>query len=241
MSMLSRFLRGGARKDPLGLDRKTGSSHHRAFVGPPAEYDLVAAMTFNLLTTVGLRQQHKLLDIGCGSLRNGRLLIPYLNKGHYVGVEPNGRLIEDGVRYEIGKDLVRIKQPVFIVGDSLRGRADVADVDYAVAQSIFSHTGTDLLHRWLEEIGAALKPDGVLLATFMVDDKDGTEQGWVYPGCVWFRPETMREIAAAHGFTFLLLDWHHPRQQWALFGKPEFDSEWFEKHPLSWNARASAG
>ena len=75
--------------ETLGLGLKPGDPHYRAYVGPPEDYDLVAAMTFNLLTTLGLRQHHSLLDVGCGSLRIGRLLIPYLNRGKYFGIEPN--------------------------------------------------------------------------------------------------------------------------------------------------------
>lgn len=53
----------------LGKGKKPGDHHYRAYVGPPQDYDFIAAMTFNLATTVGLRQHHRLLDIGCGSLR----------------------------------------------------------------------------------------------------------------------------------------------------------------------------
>jgi len=70
-------------QEDLGLGLKPGDPQYRAYVGPPEDYDLIAAMTFNLLTTLGLRQHHSLLDIGCGSLRIGRLLIPYLNQGKY--------------------------------------------------------------------------------------------------------------------------------------------------------------
>src|SRR5437879_7690102 len=77
----------------LGLGLKPGDPHYRAYVGPPEDYDLIAAMTFNLLTTLGLRQHHSLLDVGCGSLRIGRLLIPYLNRGKYFGIEPNEWLV----------------------------------------------------------------------------------------------------------------------------------------------------
>jgi len=58
-------------RSSLGLDLETGSKHYRAFVGPPDKYDLVSAMQFNLLTSLGLRECHHLLDIGCGSLRAG--------------------------------------------------------------------------------------------------------------------------------------------------------------------------
>ena len=80
--------------DALGLELKAGDMQYRAFVGPPEDYDLISAMVFNLLTCLGLRQHHKVLDIGCGSLRCGRLLIPYLNKGNYFGVEPNKWLVD---------------------------------------------------------------------------------------------------------------------------------------------------
>lgn len=224
--------------DALGLNRRAGDSHYRAYVGPPVDYDTIAAMTFNLLTTIGLRQHHKVLDIGCGSLRVGRLLIPYLNQGGYIGVEPNGWLIREGVRNEVGHDLVRKKMPTFVVADSLRGRGDVGQVDFAFAQSVFSHTGLDLMNRWLEEIFGALREDGVLLATYLVDERDSSEKGWIYPGCVRFRTLTMADAAAANRFKFVPLDWHHPRQKWAMFAKPGFDSEWFETHELSWNSCA---
>src|ERR1041385_3836368 len=102
----------------LGLGLKPGDPQYRAYVGPPEDYDLIAAMTFNLLTTLGLRQHHSLLDVGCGSLRIGRLLIPYLNRGKYFGVEPNEWLIKEGIRRELGQSLVQIKCPTFLFSNS---------------------------------------------------------------------------------------------------------------------------
>src|SRR3984893_18959417 len=105
-------------REDLGLDLKPGDPQYRAYVGPPEDYDLVAAMTFNLLTTLGLRQHHSLLDVGCGSLRIGRLLIPYLNRGKYFGVEPNEWLVEQGIKRELGEALVQIKSPRCFFTDS---------------------------------------------------------------------------------------------------------------------------
>src|SRR5947209_17329648 len=124
--------------DRLGIGLTPGDSHYRAYVGPPQDYDLIAAMTFNLLTTAGLRQHHKLIDVGCGSLRAGRLFIPYLNSGNYIGVEPNEWLVNEAIKHEIGEDLIRIKAPSFIFKSTLSA-TDPVQADYAVAQSIFSH------------------------------------------------------------------------------------------------------
>jgi SAM-dependent methyltransferase len=220
----------------LGL--KPGDPHYRAYVGPPEDYDLVAAMTFNLLTTLGLRQHHSLLDVGCGSLRIGRLLIPYLNRGKYFGIEPNQWLVEEGIKKEIGEALLEIKRPKFYFTDSpmILGDVQIA-FDFAVAQSIFSHCGLDLIVPWLSSIAKSLALNGALVATFLPDEKDSTETGWIYPGCVKFKPDTLRNAAAEAGLRFEILDWRHPRQTWALFAAPEFDTAWFQNKPLTWNTR----
>ena len=223
-------------RENLGLGLKPGDEHYRAYVGPPEDYDLIAAMTFNLLTTLGLRQHHSLLDVGCGSLRSGRLLIPYLNRGKYFGIEPNEWLVEEGINREIGKSLVEIKRPVFSFSDSPEAieRAKIV-FDFAVAQSIFSHCGLDLIKGWLSAISRSLAQDGALVATFLVGEEDSAQMGWIYPHCVNYRPATLESAAADVNLRFEIVDWKHPRQTWALFAAPKFDSSWFKNTPLTWN------
>jgi cyclopropane fatty-acyl-phospholipid synthase-like methyltransferase len=226
---------GEARTRGLALDLNPGDDHYRAFVGPPGDYDLVSAMVFNLLTSIGLRQRHRVLDIGCGSLRVGRLLIPYLNEGHYVGVEPNQWLVEDGIANEIGMDQVRIKKPVFSFRDSMEGFEESLQIDYAIAQSIFSHCGKDLIGQWLSQVSFHLKDDGAILATFFAGADDFEGEGWIYPDCVAFTPESLHRLAAESGLDFHVLDWAHPRQTWALFSKKNHDMSLIEGGPISWN------
>ena len=219
----------------LGQGLTGGAAHYRAFVGPPEDYDLVAAMTFNLLTCLGLRQHHRLLDVGCGSLRLGRLFIPYLNAGNYVGIEPEPWLVEEGIRREVGADLVRVKRPRFVFARDAAALPADERFDFAVAQSIFSHTGADLLAQWLAGLSPRLGEHGALAATFLIGDEP-TKQGWIYPGCVRYPTTAMQEAARGAGFGFELLDWAHPRQQWALFAKPGFDRSVLSGATPSWNA-----
>jgi SAM-dependent methyltransferase len=224
-------------QEDLGLGLKPGDPQYRAYVGPPEDYDLVAAMAFNLLTTLGLRQHHSLLDVGCGSLRIGRLLIPYLNRGKYFGVEPNEWLVDEGIRRELGETLVQIKRPTFFFSDSpdIISQAKLA-FDFALAQSIFSHCGLDLIKRWLSAISRSLAANGALVATFLIGDEDSTQTGWIYPECVNYRPATLERAAKDVNLRFEILDWKHPRQTWALFAAPGYDSTWFENRPLTWSA-----
>lgn len=222
--------------DDLGLDLPPGGAHYRAYVGPPADYDLVSAMAFNLLTQLGLRQHHRVLDIGCGSLRIGRLLIPYLNRGGYTGLEPNRWLVDDGIAREVGASQIGIKAPHFEIADSAAALiADGARFDFQVAQSIFSHTGPDLLARWLAECAALLTDDGALVATYVPGDDDSTDNGWVYPGCVTYRPATIEAMAARAGLATTPLTWWHPRQRWVVLSRsPERFAD-LAGRDLSWN------
>ena len=233
--VLKHILGDRAKTVGLGLDLNPGDDHYRAYVGPPQDYDLVSAMVFNLLTSIGLRQYHRVLDIGCGSLRVGRLLIPYLNPGNYFGVEPNKWLVEDGIKNEIGRDLVNIKKPTFSFGTSLKDFSTSLNLDFVIAQSIFSHCGKDLINDWLSQVSFHLKDNGALLATFLVDDNDYDGCGWIYPGCVKYRPETMAEMASELDLDFTVLDWSHPRQTWALFSKKKYDKSLIDDGPISWN------
>jgi SAM-dependent methyltransferase len=223
-------------REDLGLGLKPGDPQYRAYVGPPEDYDLVAAMTFNLLTTLGLRQHHSLLDVGCGSLRIGRLLIPYLNRGKYFGVEPNEWLVDEGIRRELGETLVQIKRPTFFFSGSPDTISQVGiSFDFALAQSIFSHCGLDLIGEWLSAISHSLAQDGVLVATFLIGEQDSAQNGWIYPECVKYRPATLERAAKDVNLRFEILDWKHPRQTWAFFAAAGFDSTWFKDRPLTWN------
>ncbi|MCK5345929.1 MAG: class I SAM-dependent methyltransferase, partial [Candidatus Heimdallarchaeota archaeon] len=225
---------------------KPGDPHYRAYVGPPKNYDLIAAMTFNLLTTLGLRQHNRLLDIGCGSLRVGRLFIPYLNAGNYTGIEPNRWLVEEGITREIGPDLIKIKKPHFLFTDNAGGLNKSLMFNFVVAQSVFSHCSLKLMERWLKEVFPHIHSNGALIATFKQGEKDFfhikgifeedyKDEGWIYPKCPSYREETIKKLAHKVGFKFKILDWKHPGQTWALFSKENFDTSWFDQGPLTWN------
>ena len=101
---------------------KPASEHYTAYVGPPDQYDFMGGTQFALLFLLGLREHHKVLDFGCGSLRAGRLLISYLKPGNYYGIEPNTWLIEDAFARQLG-GMERLKSPHFSDSDSFQ--ADV--------------------------------------------------------------------------------------------------------------------
>lgn len=199
-----------------------GSDHYTAYVGPPQDYDFMGATQFRLLTTLGLRDHHRLLDFGCGSLRAGRLLIPYLNPGNYYGIEPNRWLIDDAIEREVGADQIRIKRPQFLHHDTFNCGAFGVPFDYIVAQSIFSHCGADLIARGTKQFAVNLKPHGIAAVTFIHPDTGQDPepgQGWVYPGVVTHSVEDVAELIRAAGLHGISIPWHHPRQTWWILSR----------------------
>ena len=193
---------------------KPGDSDYRAYVGEVQNYDRLAALQFGLVTLLGLREQHRLLDVGCGSLRGGRLFIPYLKTQRYYGLEPNQWLVQQGIESEIGEDLIELKQPVF----AYKGDFDLGvfgeTFDCILAQSIFSHAGKTQIDLCLQSVRRVLMPSGLLVATFVERADDLYEDHWVYPGLNQFSWRTIRNLCEANGLVCRKVDWPHPLQTW---------------------------
>ncbi len=204
-------------KNDFGQSLPIGAHHYRAYVGPPEKYDLVGAMQFNLLTHLGLREFHYLLDIGCGSLRAGRLFIPYLLSGHYYGIEPQSWLVEEGLNNELGREILQLKRPVFSHDSDFNCLQFNQQFDFVVAQSIFSHASPAQIHQCLGEVGQSLQPTGIFAATFVAGKVDYQGERWVYPECVTYTPKQMKQFAGDHNLIAETIDWPHPNgQTWLL-------------------------
>lgn len=224
----------------LGIELRSGDSHYRAYVGLPEEYDLSAASPFHLLVLAGLRQHHRLVDVGCGSLRCGRLLIPYLNRGNYSGIEPNRWLVDEGITNELGAGIMAVKNPSFSFTESPDVLDSMPCSNFALANSIFSHASLPQIDHWLKKLSGNLCKSGALVATYVEGDHDYDGIDWVYPGCIPYRQSTMQALAAKHGFRFQKLDWMHLHgQTWTVFAKESYDLDQLQKRPLTWNAMMS--
>ena len=71
---------------------------HRQLYGRPW---CIGEDNFRYLLARRLRPEHKFLDFGCGSLRNGVWIIRFLNPGNYYGIDADRWQLEAGARVEI--------------------------------------------------------------------------------------------------------------------------------------------
>ena len=65
---------------------------HGRYVWIGGHWEALGKLQFDYLVANGLKPGHRLLDIGCGTLRGGRHFIRYLAPGGYTGIDiSNGR------------------------------------------------------------------------------------------------------------------------------------------------------
>ena len=202
-------------EEALGL--AAGADHYRAYVGPPRRFDFMSSTQFALLHSLGMREEDQILDVGCGSLRLGRLLIPFLRPNGYAGIDPNTWLIEEGIRHEIGMDAIRLKTPAFASNSDFDFSGFGRQFDFIIAQSVATHTGPDLLEKLIRGAASALTPTGIFLFSYIKDaTPEPVEDGWHYPDCVGYTQEEMLARLQQGGLAARPIPWFHPAASWML-------------------------
>ena len=206
----------------LGTELPIGSHHFRAYVEPPQKYDLIAASQFNLMTSLGLRENHSFLDIGCGSLRGGRLFIPYLLPSFYYGIEPENWLLKEGIKKNLGNELIKIKSPHFSNDKNFALSCFGIKFDFILAQSIFSHATQSQVRQCLIEANKVMKPSSIFAATYVKGDENNESNEWLYPEPGTFTSEHISSMIEREGLFTKELKWAHPNNQtWIAIFKEE--------------------
>jgi SAM-dependent methyltransferase len=200
---------GATSPDDAELSRR----RYRGYIRRPEHYGWMGAYQFEYLLRRGLREGDSLLDIGCGSLRGGRLFIPYLLPGRYHGIEWDLSLIQEGIEHELGRSILEVKRPTFLIDSDYTCSAFDRSFDYLLAHSIFSHTPLGHLRRCLAEARKCMLPASVFAATFTPGSSDYGEERW---GQATYRPETIASMAADAGLTCVWDEVHPYGQQWVL-------------------------
>jgi SAM-dependent methyltransferase len=172
-------------------------------------------LQFRFLVEQGLRPEHVFLDIGCGPLRAGVRLIPYLNPGNYLGMDINEALLVHGRDVEIGPTLFALKIPELAASDHFEFNKFSKRPDFAIAQSLFTHLTMDDIDECLRNLRAFAKSGTAFFVTFAERAQPIVNPTESHPR-VGFK-YTSPEMAAAgkrSGWAMEYIgDWNHPRGQ----------------------------
>ena len=203
---------------PIGRDV---SAARHALVGAPGFWRMKRSFQIEFLRGVGLAPSHRLLDLGCGTLRGGLPLIEYLDVGGYTGLEVRSAALE-AARAELAETGLAAKAPELrLVGDLAAVQLD-GRFDFIWAFSVLIHMSDPTLEACLAMVQRHLASGGVCYAN--VNLGHGEWGRWQeFP--VVARPREFYEAAAMrHG---LAADWSGPlRELGHVSGDPAADAQW---------------
>src|ERR1700733_4244494 len=179
-------------------ERAVGSKTHESWLE-------IGQMQFDYLLKHGLQPGDRMLEIGCGNLRAGRLFIEYLDPGNYYGVDisPDILLAAQATIEEFG---LQPKLPHLTLVRDLKLEFLPTDQFTVVhAHSVFSHSPIEVIDECLAHVGRGLAPGGFFDFTF--DRTDGAEHQ-VLREDFYYRTRTLTGLAERHGLeaTFMA-DW----------------------------------
>ncbi|MEU4516767.1 class I SAM-dependent methyltransferase [Nonomuraea wenchangensis] len=206
-----RVMRSDTARDPEGA---VGSHTHKRWLA-------LGRIQFDYLVKHGLKPECRMLEIGCGNLRAGRLFIDYLHTGNYYGLD-------------ISPDILMAAQDTLVrygLRDKLPHLTPVRDLrleflpsgffDVVHAHSVFSHSPLEVIEECFAHVGRVMKPEAHFDFTF--DRTEGREHQ-VLREDFYYRTETLVELAGRHGFTATFMaDWEplHKQSKLRLTRRPE--------------------
>jgi SAM-dependent methyltransferase len=174
----------------------------------------VGQLQFDYLVGHGLKPHMRMLDIGCGNLRGGRLFIDFLDAGNYYGtdISPDILLAAQRTITQFG---LQPKLPHLSLTDDLRLEFLPDECfDVVHAHSVFSHSPLPVIEECMAHVGRVLTPGGFFDFTF--DRTEGAEHQ-VLREDFYYRTDTLTCLAGLYGLDArFMADWEqtgHPQSK----------------------------
>jgi hypothetical protein len=153
--------------DPERVREFVENKKHRSLVG--LAWDPMGALQLKLLQDNGLSPEHKVLDIGCGCLRAGVKIIPYLEPDHYFGIDARQPLLNVGFkrelkRLELDTRMSRENLYTSAVGEHVRLAEN--SIDAGLCIQVMTHYQLNFLRIILENSAKYFKSGAKLYVSF---------------------------------------------------------------------------
>ncbi len=123
--------------------------------GKREHWEMRGKAQLDFLKSQGLREDHCLIDIGCGPIRAGEYFIQFLDTGNYIGIDYNKSFIEAARMVAADKSLDAKRPLIEQVQDfALPERASSAV--YAIAFSVLNHCDDSQRRSFFRNVGDGL-------------------------------------------------------------------------------------
>ena len=167
-----------------------------SLVGRADLWQMKRAFQIDFLRGQGLRTSHRVLDIGCGSLRGGAALIAYLEPGGYSGIDVRESVLVEA-RQELRREKLLDKRPELVVATDLAALDLKRRFDVLWAFSVLFHLADPILDACFVMAARHLKPEGIFFANVIAGNgAPGEWQGFPVAARTL---ETYQALALRHG------------------------------------------
>jgi SAM-dependent methyltransferase len=179
----------------------------------------IGQLQFDYAVSHGLKPEMRMLEIGCGNLRAGRLFIDYLDPGNYYGVDISPDILL-GAQDTVAEQGLQHKLPHLTVIRDLRlPFLPDAAFDFVHAHSVFSHSPIEVIDECFAHVGRIMAPGGFFDFTF--DKTEGSEHHVLHED-FYYQTQTLIALAARHGLeATYMTDWEatgHPQSKIRVTG-----------------------
>jgi SAM-dependent methyltransferase len=169
----------------------------------------IGKLQYHFLVKNGLRPAHRFLDVGCGSLRAGMYLIPYLDQGCYFGLEPEKLLVESGLKNEFFFEVWKERSPTFSYNYEF-DLSFIGHFDYAMANSIFTHLNESDIKLCFANMRRKATAESVFYFTFFEGDSASNRYRDSHANRRWeYGFQEVVELSPGWNLTYHG-DWGHP-------------------------------
>ena len=151
----------------LHTDKRIAETGYKAAIGGGENWDEHGDLQRDFLIQRGLLPQHCLLDIGCGTGRLARKVVPYLEPYRYIGYDISVEAIRAAERLSFSEGW-EDRFPKFFLGDIYTYGVPV---DFAWAFSVFIHLPLEKVRDVMDRVTRRLKPDGQFLFSYVPEDR----------------------------------------------------------------------
>jgi SAM-dependent methyltransferase len=141
---------------PITTNELLKEEHHQ-FYGRPW---IMGRFYFDWLLKQGLLPSHRVLDLGCGSGRFGIWLIPFLDEGHYFGIDPHLRSLVAFANYEIVLHGLAKKRPRLFLNGDFNFAFFEAKFDLLLDCYVTRHCAPAMVEKAYSEAKRVMQPGG---------------------------------------------------------------------------------
>mgnify|MGYP006272933201 CR=1 FL=1 len=156
--------------------RRVALGEHRDVIG--GLWEELGELQKQFLIKDGLKPHHRVLDVGCGSLRAGVRLAPWLEPGRYFGIDLRAELLDAGYDAEIAPQpwSDRLPRSNLHATEAFDATGFGVLFDVGLAQSVFTHLPAGELKKSLVALAPVFKPGAKYYITYFERPDGANEQ-----------------------------------------------------------------